>query len=155
RPPPIAPATSGSPAISRSGWTWARVQRRKLAATRMRSCCAWTSRRSTPTQTHAISDLGLAARRHLDVEGEGGCVLLFEGNGRVEHRPVATDRLVVLDFDRGVLVVADFDFPAALRGAAAERAPLHLLAIPDDVEGLTHLDAQLFVAWRVVDLVFT
>src|SRR5688500_17274464 len=110
-----------------------------------------TSVGSAPFDPHPVLDLDLALGRDLHLEGEGVGIELLRRMTRLDDFPVAADRLE--DFDRldAVLVVAQRDLPRALGVAGAERRPVHLLAIADDVERVAHLDPDLLVARRMVD----
>src|ERR1700722_15790397 len=108
---------------------------------------------SAPPHARAVLDLRLAAGGDLDRVSEGEGVLLDVRMRLREHLPVASDRFDVKDLLDHVFVVAERDLPFALRGAAAQRGPRHLLAVADHVERLAHLDPDLLVAWRVIDLV--
>ena len=86
-------------------------------------------------------------------EGERVGVFLRGGLARLHQRPVAADGLADDDLVGLVLVVAERDLPGGLGRAATEDVVVGLLAIADDVEGLAHLDGDLFVARGVIDAV--
>ncbi len=74
--------------------------------------------------------------------------------GGAPHLPVAADRLVDLDHDRLVLVVAERDLERHLVHEAADASEVGLRAFGDDVEGGADLDVQRLVVRGVADPVF-
>src|SRR5258708_35266907 len=111
----------------------------------------------SPAVVDLVADNFLSAGWNLNEELDRPAVELFERIGILEHVPVRPSIEVLNDtyFDRFALVVAGLDFERFVKPSGIKICAVFVAsALTGHVEGIAGIEANSFIFWSVVDVVF-
>src|SRR5258708_27847780 len=111
----------------------------------------------SPAVMDLVADIFLSAGRNLNEEFDRAAVEFFERIGIFEHVPVRPSIEVLNDsyFDRFSLMVADLGFERFVKPSGIEIcAVFGASALTGHIEGVAGMEANSFISWSVVDVVF-
>src|SRR5215510_5475896 len=106
-----------------------------------------------PPHAHSVLDLGLGPRLDRHGELDRVRILLHELVALLDHLEVAAHRFLDHDGDVGLLAIPKGDLGRALTFAVRDAAVLRDATFGGQVERRAHLERELFVDGRVMELI--